>query len=126
MEALGTSDSITISEGIRMVARDTSRTAVTESDDDSWSRWAASASNGRVFARTGKGYYVLGPAALEIGDVICCLFGNKVPFCLRPTAAKGVGYHLLVGECYVHGLMRGEAMDMLARIELYEKQFNIV
>jgi hypothetical protein len=34
--------------------------------------------------------------------------------------------YLLVGECYVHGLMKGEAMDMLAQNELYKKGFDIV
>lgn len=56
------------------------------------------------------------------GDVVCVLFGNKVPFCLRPMGRR----YLLVGECYVHGLMKGEAMDMLAQNELYKKGFDIV
>lgn len=93
-----------------------------EQTHEQWSRWATSASEGRVFARTAKGYYVLGPAALEAGDVVCVLFGCKVPFCLRPITARR---YLLVGECYVHGLMKGEAMDMLVRRELCEQSFDI-
>jgi len=93
-----------------------------EDDHDNWCRWATSASNGRILARTTTGYYVLGPAALETGDVVCVLFGSKVPFCLRPMGER----YLLVGECYVHGLMKGEAMEMLARNELDEKAFDIV
>lgn len=94
-----------------------------ESDHDKWSRWAVSASEGRSFARTERGYYVLGPGALEAGDVVCVLFGGKVPFCLRPTSG---GRYLLVGECYVHGLMTGEAMGMLGSGELCEKTFEVV
>jgi hypothetical protein len=116
VEALGASDDV--SEGVQRAAGVTER----ESDYEEWSRWATSASEGRIFARTGRGYYVLGPAALEAGDVVCVLFGSKVPFCLRPMGRR----YLLVGECYVHGLMKGEAMGMLARDELQEKMFDIV
>ena len=116
METLGTSDDLL--EGVQSAAGCTER----ESDHEKWGRWAASASAGRIFARTERGYYVLGPAALKAGDVVCVLFGSKVPFCLRPMGS----HYLLAGECYVHGLMKGEAIGMLARDELYEKIFDIV
>lgn len=87
-----------------------------------WSRAANGASTHRVFARTAKGYFVLGPRVLEVGDVVCVLFGGKMPFCLRPW-----GHHyLLVGECYVHGLMGGEAIKMLERREAAEEVFDII
>ncbi|KAI0402997.1 heterokaryon incompatibility protein-domain-containing protein [Xylaria palmicola] len=116
LETLGGSDNI--SECIRRAAAGVER----ESHCEKWSRWAASASEGRVFARTGSGYYVLGPAALEAGDIVCVLFGSKVPFCLRPMG----GRYLLVGECYVHGLMKGEAVGMFARGEISRKMFDII
>jgi hypothetical protein len=71
-----------------------------------WSRAANGATSNRKFARTASGLYVLGPATMEPGDVVCVLLGGKMPFCLRPW---GVSY-LLVGECYVHGYMNGEAI----------------
>ena len=49
------------------------------------------------------------PAALEAGDVVCVLFGGKVPFCLRPMGRR----YLIVGECYAHGLMKGEAVRIV-------------
>ncbi|CZR59900.1 related to heterokaryon incompatibility protein het-6 [Phialocephala subalpina] len=107
-----------VSEEIKSAAR----SGEPEGDHETWSRWAASASEGRVFARTWKGYFVLGPKALEAGDVICVLFGARVPFCLRPIGKR----YLLVGECYVHGLMNGEAISLLLRDELHEKIFDIV
>ncbi|KAF1948812.1 hypothetical protein CC80DRAFT_430751 [Byssothecium circinans] len=115
VEALGASDNV--SKEVRKAAEVTK----SESDDENWSRRATSASEGRIFARTGRGSYVLGPAALEAGDV-CVLLGNKVPFCLRPMGRR----YLLVGDCYVHGLMNGEAMDILAQNALCEKVFDIV
>ncbi|ERF72761.1 hypothetical protein EPUS_04814 [Endocarpon pusillum Z07020] len=89
---------------------------------EEWSRSVNAASKGRRFARTKKGLYVLGPAAMERGDVVCVLFGGKVPFCLRRMGSR----HMLVGECYAHGLMKGEAMTMMAKDELVEKVFELV
>ncbi len=59
-----------------------------ESEYKNWSRWPTSVSEGRIFARTERGYYVLGPAALEPGDVVCLLFGSKVPFYLRRASCR--------------------------------------
>ena len=40
---------------------------------DDWSRAANGASTNRIFARTKKGYYVLGPKVIREGDVVCVL-----------------------------------------------------
>ncbi|KAK4167907.1 heterokaryon incompatibility protein 6,OR allele [Cladorrhinum sp. PSN259] len=96
-----------------------------EGDSNEWSRWATSAADSRVFARTKRGHFVLGPATLEPGDIVCVFLGVKVPFCLRPLPG-GDNRYLLVGECYVHGLMKGEAMDPLAHKGLVEKVFEVV
>ena len=58
-----------------------------------------------------KGYFVLGPEFLGAGHVVCILFGGKMPFCLRSWEH----HYLLVGECYMYGMMRREAMEMLSR-----------
>jgi hypothetical protein len=95
---------------------------VTEEDSDRWSRAANGASSNRKFARTTEGYYVLGPRVMETGDVISVLFGGKVPFCLRPWGS----HYLLVGECYVHGFMNGESVDMLERGRISEEVFKVI
>ena len=59
----------------------------------------------RVLFQTEKGYIVLGPAIAQLGDCVCLLHGGNVPYVLRPMD----GYYQLVGECYVHGIMNGEA-----------------
>jgi hypothetical protein len=56
---------------------------------------------------TDKGYFGLAPFSAEPGDKVCILYGGAVPFLLRP---RGENY-LLVGECYVHGIMHGEALE---------------
>ncbi|KAI0114019.1 hypothetical protein GGR51DRAFT_505248 [Nemania sp. FL0031] len=93
-----------------------------EFEAEQWSRSANGASENRCFARSRKGYYVLGPGIMAPGDIVCVLFGGKLPFCLRPCGRR----YLLVGECYVHGLMEGEAMQLVDRGELSEKVFDIV
>jgi len=89
---------------------------------DEWSRAANGASTKRVFARTKKGYYVLGPAVMREGDVVAVLYGGKMPFVLRPWGRD----FLLVGECYVHGLMKGEALDLQEQNCLAKEVFYIV
>ena len=88
----------------------------------SWIGAADWASSNRSVARTSKGFFVLGPAIMEEGDLICTLNGGKLPFCLRPWN----GQFLLVGECYVHGLVAGEVNDMLEKNEAEHRVFEIV
>ena len=87
-----------------------------------WTRAANGSASNRSFGRTAQGRYVLGPKAMEKGDVVCVLFGGKMPFVLRPWDD---GKFLLVGECYVHGLMQGEAIELLERGEIDEETFRI-
>ena len=67
------------------------------------------ACNGRSFLFTEKGRYGLGPCIAQPGDLCCVIFGAKVPFLLRRTETEG--HYKLVGEVYLHGIMRGEAID---------------
>lgn len=71
---------------------------------------AATACGHRAFFRTESGLVGLGPNWLQTGDSVCILFGADVPFVIRP---KNGGYRL-IGECYIHDLMRGQAVDKLA------------
>ena len=52
-------------------------------------------------------YLGLVPELTEPGDKICILGGGSVPFVLR----KEQGHWISVGECYIHGIMDGEAVD---------------
>ena len=55
------------------------------------------------------------------GDLVCILYGGKVPFVLRLV---GVHY-LLVGPAYVQGVMEGEAIDGVKAEQLHEQVFAI-
>lgn len=61
----------------------------------------------KIIFCTTRGHIGLGPKELRKGDVAVILFGASVPFVLRPTKR---GHYVLVGDCYVHGLMDGEFM----------------
>lgn len=71
---------------------------------------------GRNFCVTSKGYIGIVPPKTEVGDKVCILFGGKSPFLLRDA---GGGKHVLVGECYVHGIMNGEALPQVGEATWY-------
>ena len=58
----------------------------------------------RRLITTEKGYLGLAVAATEPKDRICILVGCKTPLILRPQGK----YFRVIGECYIHGIMRGE------------------
>lgn len=66
------------------------------------------ATTNRKFGLTSEGYFGLFPGHACQGDFVCVFLGCQVPFVLRPVEDRKFR---LVGECYVHGIMRGEAME---------------
>ncbi|KAK3312532.1 heterokaryon incompatibility protein-domain-containing protein [Apodospora peruviana] len=60
---------------------------------------------GRRICVTDDGYMGLVPAGTKTGDRIAVFAGAKTPHVIRSVLR-----HLLVGECYVHGMMDGEAV----------------
>ncbi|KAF1952608.1 hypothetical protein CC80DRAFT_507796 [Byssothecium circinans] len=62
----------------------------------------------RKFCSTRKGSIGWVPRGAQVGDVICVLYGGRVPVVLRP---RDGGYEF-VGDAYVHGMMNGEALVM--------------
>jgi hypothetical protein len=76
----------------------------------------------RCLATSKKGYMALVSHQVKVGDLIYCLFGGSVLYVLRP---KGDRFWFM-GEAYVHGLMDGEAMEMLASGERMVEEINII
>jgi hypothetical protein len=76
--------------------------------------------NGRSFFITEKGFMGIGSPSVNAGDEVWVLFGGRVPFVLRrlkeePSSVQDEGVHkglnfLSIGDCYVHGIMNGEAV----------------
>jgi hypothetical protein len=77
----------------------------------------------RKFFLSNKGWMGLAPAASARGAIICILLGGASPFMLRTVDDN---LYQLVGECYVQGLMDGEAMDDLAKGKFNLQDFTIV
>ena len=60
----------------------------------------------RRFFVSEKGYMGIGPESADNGDMICVLLGCQVPVLIR----KHHDYQLFIGECFVWGIMDGEAI----------------
>lgn len=64
-------------------------------------------STNRRFFSTASGLIGLGPETMQLGNIVVVLFGGSTPFVLRPCGS----YHNLIGQCYLHGIMYGEAVQ---------------
>jgi hypothetical protein len=74
----------------------------------------------RVF-RTANSQLGVGPKVMERGDIIAILYGARTPYVLR----KYGDYYRIVGECYVYGIMHGEAVREHERLGQEDVIFDI-
>jgi hypothetical protein len=76
------------------------------------------ASIGRRFCVTDSGELGLVPAGVAKRDRVCVFLGAKTPFIIRevPDGDSGQGKFVLVGDCYIDGLMQGEGL-MMGKVE---------
>ena len=95
------------------------------SEAESWlyERKLSWAAYNRRFFRTKTGWYGIAHRLIREGDVCCVFEGVRVPFVLRPVSGGG---YKLVGDAYVHGIMRGEAVAMMKNGGLVEEDIVIV
>ena len=68
-----------------------------------------SRSQGLHRATTSKGFLCQVLPQVQVGDVIAVFHGCEVPYILRP---REWNQSQLIGGCYVHGIMYGEALEM--------------
>jgi hypothetical protein len=78
----------------------------------------------RRFASTEDGLLCLVPLGAEIGDEVCVVPGLSKPLLFRSSRVVQNDTGQLktwkfVGDCYVHGFMRGEAWENAAGLEKY-------
>jgi hypothetical protein len=64
------------------------------------------------------------PSGTKGGDVVVILYGGSVPYVLREKEG-GDGWQF-VGECYVEGMMRGEALERAEGDRIQEEWFVLV
>ncbi|KAJ4347159.1 uncharacterized protein N0V89_011097 [Didymosphaeria variabile] len=65
----------------------------------------------RNFVRSEKGYFGLAPSLAMKGDLIAVFAHAALPYIIRPVSE---GDYKLIGHCYVHGIMNGEAFETLS------------
>lgn len=72
----------------------------------------------RSFCTTKAGYLLMAPPEARCGDHVCVLSGGRLPYIVRepvsrghtqPLAGQGTPFEF-IGDAYVHGLMKGEAV----------------
>lgn len=80
----------------------------TDSPDSKYAILMRRMLRGRTFCNTTDGLFGAFPSSARTGDQICVALGSKTPLLLRPVPDKK-DYYRLVGECYVAGLMDGQA-----------------
>jgi Heterokaryon incompatibility protein (HET) len=79
----------------------------------------------RRFIVTQNGYYGLAPPTAREGDSCCVIFGARTPFIVRHVADLSSHYEF-IGEAYVHGMMKGEIVEMCAAGEFQEEDIILV
>ena len=88
----------------------------TQSEDRTIQEFAQTAEAvvwGRRLIRTAKhGFLGLAPEATQEGDIIAILYGLSVPVVLRQIhgTPDGDNVFILIGECFIYGMMDGEAL----------------
>ena len=70
----------------------------------------------RKFCVTRRGYMGMVPQGSRPGDLVAIILGAKTPYVLRHCGKVKDSFEL-VGECYMDGMMDGEMMGMLPRME---------
>ena len=77
---------------------------------------AAAVENSCFFDTRSYSFMGLGPRATKKGDVVAVLNGGRTPFVMRKVVEDVTGEsgatarYELIGSCYVHGIMDGEAV----------------
>ncbi|OAA52881.1 HET domain protein [Cordyceps fumosorosea ARSEF 2679] len=100
-----------VSDEIRALGRDGG------GDAFKWSHEASLISRYRRLGFSAQGHFVLGPDSMEPGDAVVVLYGGTVPFVLRRRGQRSEDGWVLIGECYVHGMMNGEALTMKGAVD---------
>jgi len=87
-------------------------------------RRAVDIAGGRRFAGTADRRIAAVPDAARYGDEIWVILGSETPHCLRRLphlenvdSMDDSKIFQLVGECYVHGIMNGEMMELGLEVE---------
>lgn len=76
----------------------------------------------RRFFITHDGSMGLAPTRSRKDDIVCVLYGCSVSIALREEEK---GRFSFIGECFLHGFMDGEAIEILKAGDLEEYKWEI-
>jgi hypothetical protein len=83
--------------------------------------WASRASGNRRVCVTKNGYVGLVPQLSMRGDMVAVVLGAQTPFLVRRVKGTAeMNIFQLVGECYIHGIMDGEALEGMTDTSIIE------
>lgn len=69
-----------------------------------------------------NGYMGVTPSDAKYNDYLCVALGASVPFILRKCRDR----YKFIGEAYVHGLMHGEAIEMVENRKITSSNCNLI
>ncbi|KAF5577972.1 heterokaryon incompatibility protein [Fusarium pseudocircinatum] len=67
--------------------------------------------NRAVVCVTQNCYVGLVSRVTEVGDMVILIEGSRVPFVVRKVEGRDDHCYHFIGECYVHGMMKGERIE---------------
>ncbi|KAK5955895.1 hypothetical protein OHC33_003537 [Knufia fluminis] len=79
----------------------------------------------RRMVTTGRGFIGMALEGVRTDDVIVVLLGCSMPMVLRPVENSLQTEYKVVGECYIHGIMGGEAMKWIEDGQCTMQEFRI-
>jgi hypothetical protein len=89
----------------------------TRAATERWAKASAFFVWGRQYFASDLGYVGWLPDHAQEGDFICAFNGSRFPFVVRPHQ----GGFRLIGACYMHGIMEGDAIGLASKpgVEAY-------
>jgi len=58
---------------------------------------------------------------MQTGNIVAVLYGGRTPVVLR----KDTNHYRVLGPCYIHQMMDGEAVEMCDSGKLAEEEFEL-
>jgi len=92
------------------LANDKETTTVFDKLVTAFASYSRNVAAGRRFCLTTSGSLGQIPAEAKPGDQVCIISGIETPFLVREHPGAG-GFYSLIGDCFIDGLMFGEALE---------------
>ncbi|PQE14979.1 HET domain-containing protein [Rutstroemia sp. NJR-2017a WRK4] len=85
--------------------------------------WLQKTTRGRKFALTQEGIMAVVPEEAEKGDTVVSMWGCDIPLLLRKVELEK---WVLVGECFVWGIMDGSVLNQAVMLGMEAEDFEII